>query len=442
MPRRRSSAQRSGSIPVRARTSVDLPWSTWPAVAITCTRSDPASHGARPRRAASSSTPRGRSAGRAGSRPRSIRPTTGGSPARSGAASAGRQRDGPAGQRHARAHRHRRPRRRRAPPRAPTAAAASRSQRAAELGRVGVQVRAVGRRARAAQGRLQRGQGELVDAERPGQRMPAQPLDQLGPPEQQPGLRAAEQLVAAAGDDVGAGAAARWRRPVRRAAAGRAPAARCRCRRPPARPGRPARATPTRRVKPVIRKLLGWILRMQPVSGPIGRGVVGHRGPVGGADLAEPGAGGRRSGRAAGSRRRSRPVSPRLTITSRPAASAVTASSSAAAPLFTTSASSARRAPPPAAPRARRARAAPAAGRRGRTRRPRSRPPRSSRRPRRRRAAPGPRLVCSTTPVALITGRRLVARVGQAARRTASDRDVGASRPARDLRPAPLARPP
>ncbi len=35
MPRRRSSAQRSGSIPVSARTSVDLPWSTCPAVATT-----------------------------------------------------------------------------------------------------------------------------------------------------------------------------------------------------------------------------------------------------------------------------------------------------------------------------------------------------------------------------------------------------------------------
>src|SRR5664279_2550581 len=35
-PRRCSSASRSGSVPVSARTRVDLPWSTWPAVAITC----------------------------------------------------------------------------------------------------------------------------------------------------------------------------------------------------------------------------------------------------------------------------------------------------------------------------------------------------------------------------------------------------------------------
>ena len=44
-PRRRSSASRSGSWPVSARTRVDLPWSTWPAVARTCTgqasRGDP-----------------------------------------------------------------------------------------------------------------------------------------------------------------------------------------------------------------------------------------------------------------------------------------------------------------------------------------------------------------------------------------------------------------
>ena len=37
-PRRFSSANRSGSMFVSARTSVDLPWSTWPAVATTCIR--------------------------------------------------------------------------------------------------------------------------------------------------------------------------------------------------------------------------------------------------------------------------------------------------------------------------------------------------------------------------------------------------------------------
>ena len=53
MPRRRSSAHRSGSMPVSARTSVDLPWSTCPAVARTCI--SPAARRARPCAAASSS---------------------------------------------------------------------------------------------------------------------------------------------------------------------------------------------------------------------------------------------------------------------------------------------------------------------------------------------------------------------------------------------------
>ena len=40
-PRAFSSGNRSGSVPVSARTSVDLPWSTWPAVATTRTRLSP-----------------------------------------------------------------------------------------------------------------------------------------------------------------------------------------------------------------------------------------------------------------------------------------------------------------------------------------------------------------------------------------------------------------
>ena len=98
-----------------------------------------------------------------------------------------------------------------------------------------------------AQGRLQRGQGELVDPQRPGQRMAAQPLDHLGPAEQQAGLRAAEQLVAAGGDDGRAGATARCPHPARRAAADPGPAARCRCRRRPADRSRASSATGGRR---------------------------------------------------------------------------------------------------------------------------------------------------------------------------------------------------
>ena len=61
-PRRFSSAKRSGSVPVRASTSDDLPWSTWPAVAITRTGAGPPR--ARRRR------PARRRAGRARSRRR------------------------------------------------------------------------------------------------------------------------------------------------------------------------------------------------------------------------------------------------------------------------------------------------------------------------------------------------------------------------------------
>ena len=93
MPRRRSSAHRSGSMPVSARTSVDLPWSTWPAVATTCISRRPRRrasrtadpHGQRPRQRASSVLRRTqRRSSR--QRPRSTRPTTAGSPRRSGSA--------------------------------------------------------------------------------------------------------------------------------------------------------------------------------------------------------------------------------------------------------------------------------------------------------------------------------------------------------------------
>ena len=91
MPRRRSSAQRSGSIPVSARTSVDLPWSTWPAVATTLIpelepapgRSRPRA-GRRPRAAPSAGRPRTAPARRARGRDR--RPGAAGSAASTGRA--------------------------------------------------------------------------------------------------------------------------------------------------------------------------------------------------------------------------------------------------------------------------------------------------------------------------------------------------------------------
>ena len=59
-------------------------------------------------------------------------------------------------------------------------------------------------RYRSGEGGLKRGEGQLVHPQRPGQRMPPQRAHQGGPAEQQPGLRTAEELVAARGDQGGA----------------------------------------------------------------------------------------------------------------------------------------------------------------------------------------------------------------------------------------------
>ena len=58
----------------------------------------------------------------------------------------------------------------------------------------------------ATHGRLERGEGELVDPQGPGERVAAQPLDDLGVTEDEAGLGPAEQLVAAGGHDRRAGA--------------------------------------------------------------------------------------------------------------------------------------------------------------------------------------------------------------------------------------------
>ena len=60
---------------------------------------------------------------------------------------------------------------------------------------------------------LERGERELVGAERALERVAPQPLDQLGAAHDDPRLRPAEQLVAREADEVGAGGEARgWRR--------------------------------------------------------------------------------------------------------------------------------------------------------------------------------------------------------------------------------------
>ena len=54
------------------------------------------------------------------------------------------------------------------------------------------------------QHRLERRQPDLVEPQRALQRVAGEPRDQLGAADDEPGLRAAEQFVAAEGDEVGA----------------------------------------------------------------------------------------------------------------------------------------------------------------------------------------------------------------------------------------------
>jgi hypothetical protein len=63
-----------------------------------------------------------------------------------------------------------------------------------------------GRRTGPAQRRLEGGQSQLVDAQSAGERVPAQPLDDVAPAEQQARLWPAEQLVTAGRDQRCAGA--------------------------------------------------------------------------------------------------------------------------------------------------------------------------------------------------------------------------------------------
>ena len=304
MPRRRSSAKRSGSIPVSARTSVDLPWSTCPAVA-TRAASARRQHRARPPR---SSSPPGATARRSSrQRPCSSRPSTAGSPG-----AQGRARSAPAA---------RRPRWAASTPGAPpppTVAVEStpsrrprpRQPRGERLGAGAQQVRGLGvqrgpdRRDRAAQRRLQRRQRQLVDAHRAGQRMPADPLDErsarAGRAEQQPGLRAAEQLVARGGHQRGA------RRPARCAASGSSGSSGCGASRPEPmstttrhrRSGRPARRPHGAREAADARSSTGAPSARTRCPGRSRRRSRPQVRAVGRADLAEPGARGlSRSGR-------------------------------------------------------------------------------------------------------------------------------------------------
>ena len=209
MPRARSSGRRSVSLPVSARTSHVLPWSMWPAVPTVSGMRRPRR---RPRRA-----PRPRACGsraaagrRARSRHRRLVP----------AQRRGERLLDRAGERRQLVQRQRaaadarrpspRPRRRRRlrdarRARAPLRRLAQHAQHR-HLGEraLGVEIEQ--------QRPLERGEAELVDAQRAVERMAPQPLDEVGAADDDPRLRAAEQLVAAEADEVGAGGERRARR--------------------------------------------------------------------------------------------------------------------------------------------------------------------------------------------------------------------------------------
>ena len=119
---------------------------------------------------------------------------------------------------------------------------------------------------------LERGERQLVRAQRALQRMPAQALDQVGAAGEDAGLRPAEQLVAREADEVGSrGEARRGGRLV----ADRRERARAEIvdeRQPgPLRERRPDRTSSGCSVKPTTRKFDWCTRRMTAVSGPIAR---------------------------------------------------------------------------------------------------------------------------------------------------------------------------
>ena len=156
--------------------------------------------------------------------------------------------------------------------------------------------------------------------------------------------------------------------------------------------------------------------------------VVGAGDPVGGADLAQSGAGGVQQLR----ERKPSPIStssPRLTTISRPAAPAqrIAARTSAAAPLLTTSAASAAGTAASSASRTPAPRRPALAGGEVELHVARARGDRQRVEGRVRQGA-RPRLVCRTTPVALRTGRSVVAVAGRASS-VAPTTSAGASTP-------------
>ena len=259
-PRAFSSAKRSGSIPVRARTRVDLPWSTWPAVATTCTRAEP-----EPEPAADEAGQRlgqHRVVGRIdraqvadgatvvdpGDDRRVVGPQGGGVVAVE--ADAGRRQVVP-GHRPPARHRHRVARRADAQRLGPPPQLVDRQRAMRQNGMASPSRAQVGQRRL-----LQGGQHQTARPQGPAQRMAGAGGHHVGPAGDHPGLGPAEQLVAGERHRRRAGrqrlAGRRLPRQPRRRAARPAtawprPAGPTRCRPRPAAPGRPARPRrPTR----------------------------------------------------------------------------------------------------------------------------------------------------------------------------------------------------
>ena len=213
-PRAFSSGKRSGSVPVSASTSVDLPWSTWPAVATTLTLASPWPRRDHAQRAAESlvvgrvdraqvahhRAVAARARPRVPTRKTSQRGVDVGHRERD----AGR-RDRPAGHRAAAGRGLGVDDRRRRAAVATIAAArvaqlgdrrrghAPEPDRAAVAGEVGER------------DGCERGERHLVGAQRTRERMPREQRDEVGAADDDPGLRSAEQLVARERHERGAG---------------------------------------------------------------------------------------------------------------------------------------------------------------------------------------------------------------------------------------------
>ena len=192
-----------------------------------------------------------------------------GSPARSGVGAAPRAGSRPRWPAPPRARRRRRPRPRcrpdRVQPGSPDSRPAARPASAASTGSAA----GTGPPARPAppQRRLQRGQRQLVHAQRPGQRVPPQPVTTSLRPSSSPACGPPSSLSPLRGDQRGPARSEAGR--VRLGGQPRtAPAARSRCRPPRGTPSAASSATGTAAVNPSTRKFDGCTLSTNAVCGP------------------------------------------------------------------------------------------------------------------------------------------------------------------------------